>query len=228
MVNNPHYLGHRKRLRKRFKEAGSKGFHDYELLELLLTFSIPRRDVKPIAKELIKRFGNLSGVLNAGYSDLIMINGIGEVSTLFIRLIKEIQDHILFEAAQKRDLLSSPKSVVDFSKSKLSSSNEKFMVLYLNPKNELIEYLLISEGTVDNVAVYPRKIVEGAISMHASSIILVHNHPSGHVEPSDEDKQITGEIIKACKHLDIRVLDHIIVGSSDHYSFSENGIMKYS
>ena len=226
MPDTPHYINHRKRLRERFQKAGANGMHDYELLELLLTFSIPRKDVKPIAKKLISTFGSLSGVLDAEQKELEKINGVGPMSASLIRLVKELYSNYLAENMKKQDVLSSPEAVINFSRVKLSSlSNEAFMVIFINVKNEVIDYSLLQEGTLDNVAVYPRRIMESVLSRHASGIILVHNHPSGNPVPSKEDKLLTKEITDAAYALDIRVLDHLIVGKDGYFSFMENNLL---
>lgn len=226
MTDTPHYINHRKRLRERFQKTGSDGMHDYELLELLLTFSIPRRDVKPVAKKLISTFGSLSGVLDAEQKELEKLNGVGSMSVSLIHLVKELYSGYLAENMKKKDVLSSPEAVIDFSRVKLSGlSNEAFMVIYINVKNEVIDYALLQQGTLDNVAVYPRQIVETALSHHASGVILVHNHPSGNPMPSKEDKILTKEIFDAAFALDIRVLDHLIVGKEGYFSFMENNLL---
>lgn len=227
MSDKPHYINHRQRLRERFQKTGAEGMHDYELLELLLTFSIPRRDVKPVAKKLINTFGSLSGVLDADQRELEELSGVGTMSASLIRLIKEIYSTYLSERMRDQDVLSSPEAVIEFSRVKLSGlSNEAFMVIYINVKNEVIDSVLLNEGTLDNVAVYPRRIVETALSHHASGVILVHNHPSGNPEPSKEDKILTKEIADAAFALDIRVLDHLIVGKDGYFSFMENNLLK--
>lgn len=226
MTDKPHYVDHRKRLRERFQRAGANGMQDYELLELLLTYAIQRKDVKPIAKDLIKRFGGLSGVLDADQKELEDVTGLGSISATLIRLVKELCSTYLAEGMKHKDFLSSPRFVVDFARVKLSGlPHEAFMVIYLNVKNEVIDYETLIEGTVDSVVIYPRRIIESALSHHATGLILVHNHPSGHPEPSEEDKQITRAIIEAARTLDIRVLDHIVVGKDGFYSFMENNLL---
>lgn len=226
MPDTPHYVNHRKRLRERFRKSGAEGMHDYELLELLLTFSIPRRDVKPVAKKLISEFGGLSGVLDADQKKLEELQGVGSMSAALIRLVKELYNTYLAENMKRGDVLSSPETVLKFVRVRLSGmTNEAFMVIYMNVKNEVIDYSILHEGTVDNVAVYPRRIIETALSRHASGVILVHNHPSGNPAPSREDKSLTRDIADAAGTLDIRVLDHIIVGKDGYFSFMENGLL---
>ena len=225
-MRQPHYLKHRKRLRERFDKSGVGGFHDYESLELLLTYAIPRRDVKPLAKSLIAQFGSLSGVLDANSRELASVDGIGQRSALLIPLIKELCTEYMAEKLKSRDLLSSPGAVVDFARMKLAAlPHEDFMVIFLNVKNEIITYETIHEGTVDRAVVYPRKIIESALAHHAVGLILIHNHPSGHPEPSAEDKAITNAIASACRPMDIRVLDHVVIGRNGYFSFAEEGLL---
>lgn len=226
MPDTPHYINHRKRLRERFRKTGADGMHDYELLELLLTFSIPRRDVKPVAKKLISEFGGLSGVLDADQKKLEELQGVGSMSAALIRLVKELYNTYLAENMKRGDVLSSPETVLKFVRVRLSGmTNEAFMVIYMNVKNEVLDYSILHEGTIDNVAVYPRRIIESALSRHASGVILVHNHPSGNPTPSREDKALTRDIADAAITLDIRVLDHIIVGKDGYFSFLENDLI---
>ncbi len=226
MSDTPHYINHRKRLRERFQKTGAEGMYDYELLELLLTYSIPRRDVKPVAKMLIGKFGSLSGVLDADRRELEGLKGVGAMSATLIRLVKELYGSYLAENMKRGDILSSPEAVLKFLRVRLAGLvNEAFMVIFMNVKNEVIDYTILHEGTVDNVAVYPRRIIESALGRHAAGIILVHNHPSGNPTPSGEDKRLTRDIADAALTLDIRVLDHIIVGKDGYYSFIENGLL---
>lgn len=222
MADKPNYIGHRERLREKLRKAGAEGLHDYELLELLLTYAISQKDVKPIAKELIKRFGSFSGVLDAGQKELEEVPGLGPISATLIRLVKELGGAYLGEKMRGKDLLSSPQAVVDFTRLKLSGLPcEALMVVYLNVKNELIDYEVLHEGTVDRVIIYPRRIIEAALSHHAASLILVHNHPSGHPEPSGEDERLTRAVTEAARTVDIQVIDHIIVGRDGYFSFRE-------
>jgi len=199
---------------------------DYELLELLLTYSVPRKDLKPVAKDLIKSFGGLSGVLDAELRELEKVKGLGSISATLIRLVKELCSSYLAESMQQKNVLSSPNVVVDFARSKfLMLPHEAFMVVYVNVKNEVIDHGVIIEGTLDSVAIYPRRIIEAALAHHAAALILVHNHPSGHSEPSEEDKQITRAIAEAARTLDIKILDHIVVGKDGYFSFLEKGLL---
>ncbi len=218
--------GHRQRLRERFSDGYGIGMQDYEILELLLTYAIPRRDVKPIAKNLISRFGSLNGVLDASGDELLGVESMGKQSATLIKLVKEVGGLYLSERMEKKDLLTSPDRVVSFARMKIAGlPHEAFMAIFLNTQNELIDHAIINEGTVDQVAVYPRRIVEKALAHHAAGLIIVHNHPSGYTDPSEEDKRLTRTLKEAARLLDIKVLDHLIVGRGGYFSFLERGII---
>lgn len=200
--------------------------HDYEMLELLLTYAIPRRDVKPIAKNLIARFKNLNGVLDASSADIEALPDMGAHSATLIKLVKEMCGLYLAGRMESRNLLTSPESVVNFARMKLAGlPHEAFMVIFLNLQNEVLAHEIVNEGTVDQVAVYPRRIVEKALGHHAAGLIIVHNHPSGYTDPSEDDKRLTRSLKDAANILSIRLLDHIIVGQSGYYSFVESGYL---
>lgn len=165
-------------------------------------------------------------MLDASQKDLEKVLGVGPVSTTLIRLVKELCGAYLAERMMGRDLLSSPQAVVDFARMKLAGlPHEAFMVIYLNTKNEVIQYEIVHEGTVDRAVVYPRRIIEGALSHHASGLVLIHNHPSGHHKPSEEDKHLTRNIAEAGRIVDLRILDHIVVAKDGYFSFLENHLL---
>jgi DNA repair protein RadC len=225
-VDKPDYLGHRQRLREKFRRAGAEGFHDYEILELLLTYAIPRIDVKPIAKKLLKHFGSLSGVLDATPEEIEEAAKVKPISSTLICLVKETCGAYLGEKMKDREVLSSPQAVLDFARLTLAGSpHESFIVIFLNTKNRVLHHQIVHEGTVNRAVVYPRRIVEEALTHHASGLILIHNHPSGHADPSTEDRTLTRALVEATRALDIRILDHIIVGKSGHFSFAEAGLL---
>ncbi len=222
---DPHYLGHRTRLRERFL-ATPAGLRDYELLELLLTFSVGRRDVKPLAKSLIGTFGSLAGVCDASPSEVSVVPGVGPASAALIRLVREMATSVLSERMRSKPFLSSPGAVADYARLRIAGlPHEAFMAIYLNVQNEVIGSEVVNEGTVDQVAVYPRRIIEGALARHAAGVILAHNHPSGYTDPSDEDKRLTDLIRTTARALDIRVLDHLVVGRGGFFSFAEKGLL---
>jgi DNA repair protein RadC len=223
VTSNP-YEGHRKRLRERYKKSGLNGFHDYEFIELLLTYAIPQRDVKPIAKELILHFGGVRRLFDASLEELTSIKGIGERSAILIKLLKEGSTLYLKDRVKGKEILSSPQHVLDFCHHTLSGErNEKFMVIYLTTKNELIDTEILEEGTINQTAVYPRKVVEGALRQNASALIFVHNHPSGDPTPSQTDRKLTEALVKAAFTIDVTVHDHIIIGKNTHFSGREGG-----
>jgi len=222
----PHYLGHRERLRRRFQKTGAEGMQEYELLELLLTYAVPRKDVKPVAKNLIKRFGDLASVLDADLKELENAPGVGSISAILIKLVKELFCVYLERKMSHKDLLSSPKAVIDFARAKLAGyPHEVFMVIYLNAKNEVIEHKIIHEGTINRAIIYPRRVIEEALKCHATSLILVHNHPSGHPEPSEDDKNVMQIIKKVATPMDIDIVDHIIVAKNGYFSFAEQQLI---
>ena len=226
MEERPDYMEHRKRLRERFLKAGAEGLHHYELLELLLTYAIPRLDVKPCAKALMKRFESLNGVLDASQEELQVIKGLGPSSAILIRLIKELFAAYLAERMEGKDVLSSPGAVQEFVRVKLAGlPHEAFMVIYLNVKNRVIDHEILQEGTVDRAIVYPREIVKAALTHKAAGLILSHNHPSGEPDPSQEDKHLTRSVIEAARTVEIKVLDHLIVGKNGYFSFQENRLL---
>jgi len=218
--------GHRERLRKRFLAAGIKGMHDYEALELLLTFVIPRRDVKPIAKDLLRRFKSLAGILDASQHELCEVKGIGENVAVLLVLIKELCGAYLAEKMKEADVISSPQSVQDFARMRLAGSPEEaFMVIYLNVKNRVIDYEIVNRGTVDQAAVYPRNIIKNTLHHNATGLVLVHNHPSGICEPSSDDIRLTDAIRQAASTISVRIIDHIIVGKGGYFSFVERCLL---
>jgi DNA repair protein RadC len=217
--------GHRARLRERFLTAPA-ALPGYELLELLLTFSLGRRDVKPIAKRLIGRFGSLGGVLDASPHEIAAVEGAGPASAVLIRVVKELGSAAMAEGLRKKPFLSSPKAVADYARARIGGlPHEAFMVIFLNVQNEVLGSEVVNEGTVDQVAVYPRRILQAALARHAAGVILAHNHPSGYTDPSDEDKRLTETLKGTARALDIRVLDHLVVGRGGYFSFAERGLL---
>jgi DNA repair protein RadC len=222
----PHQHGHWNRLRQRFERGGAAALLDYELLELLLTFAVANGDLKQRSKDLISRFKSLRGVLDADPAELRKIAGIGNKSAILIRLIKALMLAYLEEQMQKLDVLSSPQAVLDFARTKLAGlPHEAFMVIYLDVKNHVLDHEVLHEGTVDRAIVYPRRVIEAAIKHNAVGLILSHNHPSGDPAPSQEDKHLTRAVTEAARTIEIRVLDHVIVGRNGYFSFQENRLL---
>jgi DNA repair protein RadC len=218
--------GHRERLQKKYKTAGMEALHDYEALELLLTYVIRRQDVKPRAKALLDKFGSLKGILDAESEDLDSVAGIGDRSALLFRLIKEIASLYLKQRAIEKKQVSCTTELLDFCRTKMGGKkDEEFSVIYLDAQNQIIEFETIQKGIVNQAVVYPRQVLESALKKKASAIILAHNHPSGHIRPSDADIRLTKMIQETAKVLDILVHDHIIIGENRFFSFREEGLM---
>jgi DNA repair protein RadC len=215
----PHYHGHRDRLRARFSEVGGDAMPDYELLELLLFRSIPRRDVKPIAKELMKRFGSFAEVLAAPPGRLVETDGVGEGVVTDLKIVEASARRVAKGAVGRRPVLSSWSSVIDYCRTAMAfAEKEQFRLLFLDRRNALIADEVQQSGTIDHTPVYPREVVKRALELSASALILVHNHPSGDPTPSAADIKMTREIVDVAKPLGIVVHDHIIVGREGHAS----------
>ncbi|HEX8233221.1 MAG TPA: DNA repair protein RadC [Caulobacteraceae bacterium] len=222
----PHHLGHRERLRERVANGGFASLHDYEALELYLFRTFPRGDVKPLAKALLARFGSLSGVLSASVEDLRTIQGVGEAAALDLKLVHELAQRIGLEPLSRRTVISSWSALLSYVRVALKHEpREQFRVLFLDRKNQLIADEVMNEGTVDHAPVYPREIVRRALELSASSLILLHNHPSGDPTPSRADIDMTRQIVAAAKPLNISVHDHLIVGREGVASFKAMDLM---
>ena len=227
MSDKPSFYGHRNRLRARFSASGLDSFMDHEVLELLLTFCIPRKDTKPIAWALIKRFGSLSGVLDATPKELAQVQGIGDQSAVFLNLVRATMRKYFLEQVKERKEIKNPESVVDFCQASLQGeANEVFEVIYLTTRNTVIGVERIAIGTIDRASISPRKIIENAFARRAAALIFVHNHPSGEPSPSQEDISLTENLSRIAAPLGIIVLDHIIVGKGKFFSIKANNFIK--
>jgi DNA repair protein RadC len=216
----PHYHGHRNRLRQRFRDAGSDAVSDYELLELVLFRAIPQRDVKPLAKELIARFGSFAEVISAPPARLAEFKGLGDAAITEFKIVQAAAARLARGQVKRRTVLSSWSSVLDYCRTAQAfADKEQFRVLFLDKRNQLIADEVQQTGTIDHTPVYPREVVKRALELSATAIILVHNHPSGDPTPSRADIQMTQSIIDVAKPLGISVHDHIIVGKEGHASF---------
>jgi DNA repair protein RadC len=215
----PHYHGHRERLRKRFRGAGADALSDYELLEMVLFRAIQRRDVKPLAKSLIGRFGSFAEVVHAPEPRLREIAGLGEAAITEIKLIAAAASRVARGQLKARTMLSSWQTVIDYCRTAMAfADKEQFRILFLDKRNQLISDELQQVGTVDHTPVYPREVIKRALELSATAIILVHNHPSGDPTPSQADIQMTKAIVDIADPLGIVVHDHIIVGKNGHAS----------
>jgi DNA repair protein RadC len=222
----PHYHGHRDRLRLRARRAGPGSLPDYELLELFLYRSIPRSDIKPLAKALLARFGGLQGVLAAPIADLRQVPGVGDAVALDLKLMQEAALRLGRETLAKRPLISSWSALLAYVRAELAhEAREQFRVLFLDKKNQLIADEQLGSGTVDHAPVYPREVARRALELSASSLILVHNHPSGDPAPSSADIDMTRQVVDALRPLRISVHDHLVVGRDGVASFKTLGLI---
>jgi DNA repair protein RadC len=219
--SSPH-AGHRARLRERFLKGGFDSLADYEVVELILTLCLPRRDVKPMAKALLKKFGSLRGVLDAPAEELQAVPGIGSVAPVALRVIREAATLYLRQAVEGRPVLDNVDKLADFWRVRLGPlRHEVFEVAYLDHHYQLLEDGVerIEEGTVAETMVYPRKVMESALRKQAAHIVVAHNHPTGDVTPSEHDKHLTRVLQMAGQPLGIKVIDHLIVAAQKTYSF---------
>ncbi len=222
----PHYLEHRARLRARFVEGGAEAMPDYELMELVLFAAIPRRDVKPLAKHLIDRFGGFAEAIAAPRARLLEIDGIGESVVAQLKIVEAAALRLSKTRLLGRPALSSWTALIDYCSATMARNpHEEFRILFLDRKNVLIADEVQGQGTVDHTPVYPREIVKRALELSASAIILVHNHPSGDPTPSRADIEMTREIAAAAKALHIAVHDHLVVGRGGTASFKALGLL---
>ncbi|MBI3709712.1 MAG: DNA repair protein RadC [Proteobacteria bacterium] len=222
----PHYHGHRQRLRERFRSGGGTALPDYELLELVLFGAIPRRDVKPLAKALMARFGSFAGVVSAERAALAEIDGLGDVAIDLLKTVREAALRLSREEVMKRPVLASWTKVLDYCRSAMAhNSTEQFRLLFLDHKNVLIADEVQQTGTVNHTPVYPREVVKRALELSASAIIMVHNHPSGDPTPSKADVEMTKDVARAAGAVGIQVHDHVIIGRQGHASFRSLGLL---
>lgn len=222
----PHYHGHRQRLRERFHSAGADALSDYELLEMVLFTAQPRRDMKPLAKSLLRRFGSFAEVVHAPETLLREVEGVGEASVNQLKLIAAAATRIAKGELQSRRLLSSWSDVIDYCRTSMAfADKEQFRILFLDKRNQLISDEVQQTGTVDHTPVYPREVIKRALELSATAIILVHNHPSGDPTPSQADIRMTKAIVDIAAPLGISVHDHIIVGKNGHASLKGMKLM---
>lgn len=218
--------GHRERLRARFIKAGGEAFADHELLELLLFGVIQRRDVKPIAKALLARFGTINSVIGANISDLTSISGVGQSVAIHLKSLQAIILRAGREEIEQKPILNSWSYLLGYLRTALENEKrEQFRVLFLDKKHRLIKDEKMNEGTIDHAPVYPREIARRALELSSSSVILVHNHPSGDPKPSGQDIAMTKKIIDALQAIEVQVHDHIIVGMSGSISMKAMGLI---
>jgi DNA repair protein RadC len=223
-TSKPHYSGHRDRLRERFLKGGVDALQEYELLELILFMAIPRRDVKPLAKDLLTRFGGFAGVMNATPNELMQVKGLSETSVTALKSVTVSAHYLMRQELMKRPVLNSWSRLLDYCQATMAhEKKENFRLLFLNKKNELIADEVQQTGTVDHTPAYPREIMKRALELGATALILVHNHPSGDPSPSGEDMYITNRLREAGRIVNIELLDHLIIGRDSYCSFADEG-----
>ncbi|MDP7652724.1 MAG: DNA repair protein RadC [Rhodospirillales bacterium] len=226
MGKGPDYIGHRKRLRERFLKVGPDGLADYELLELLLFGAQPRRDVKPLAKALMQRFGSFSEVISADPQAMTEVPGIGESAVIALKSAQAAAQRLIGGKVLGRPVLSNWQALLDYCQTSMAFAKiEQFRILYLNNRNVLIADEMQQQGTVDHTPVYPREVVKRALELGATALIMVHNHPSGDPTPSRADIEMTRHVQEAGEKLGLTLHDHIIVSNGGHASFKEMGLL---
>jgi DNA repair protein RadC len=222
----PIYLGHRERIRRKFARNGLDAFLEHEILEMLLTYVLPRRDTKPLAWALLKRFGAFSKVLEAPEEKLTEVEGIGPSAAQFIVFVRALFTKYARTQIQTPIGLSSPEKVLAYCKMSMRGKEEEFLeIIFLSIRNTVLDTQVVASGLIDRVVISPRKIVEYALSAKAAAMILVHNHPSGDARPSESDILFTQEVIQAARLFHIAVHDHIIIGKNSHFSLHQNGLI---
>jgi DNA repair protein RadC len=222
----PHYVGHRKRQKDKFLKNHPSSFSDYELVELILFQSIPRKDVKPLAKELLNKFGNLNNLVNSNKENLSEVEGTNQSIFMNLQVIKELISRVLASQVMNQNVIGSWSALLEYLKFNMSNLRlEQFRVLFLNKKNALIADEIMATGTIDQTPVYPREIIKRVLVHDAGAIILVHNHPSGNSKPSNSDIDLTTQIVNACKTVNVSVHDHVIIGKGEYYSFKTNMLL---
>ncbi|WP_341761704.1 RadC family protein [Candidatus Tisiphia endosymbiont of Thecophora atra] len=221
----PHYIGHRQRLRQRII-VSAENLADYELLEMILFFVIPRKDVKPLAKELLTQFGSLANLINTDKEKLLNIKGTNDNLYVNFVIMRELTNRMLKQKVINQNVISSWNVLIDYLKATMGSmKTEQFRILFLNKKNVLIADEVLSQGTIDQATIYPREIIKRALFNEAGAIILVHNHPSGVSKPSNTDIELTHKIVKTCANMNISVHDHVIITANEYFSFKSNMLL---
>jgi DNA repair protein RadC len=224
--DKPHYLGHRQRLRERFMATGGEGMPDYELLELLLSQAIPRRDVKPLAKDLLAAFGSFSGVISAEPGRLGKVKGVGDAAIAALKLTQAAALRLAQGQVMARDVLGSWDKLMDYIQSAMGHEKiEQLRLLFLNTRNMLIADEVHQRGTVNHTPLYTREVVKRALELGASALIIVHNHPSGDPTPSGDDIAMTKEVREALAKVGVVLHDHVVVGAGRYESFKSMGLL---
>jgi DNA repair protein RadC len=225
-ADKPHYTGHRERLRERFLKDMGQGFSDYELVEMLLFMAHPRGDVKPLAKDLIKRFGGFAELLAAETAEIRKVSGAKDATVSALKIVQASSLRMMQARLLNRPAIASWQQLLDYCHAAMArEKREQFRIIFLDRKNTLIADELQATGTIDHTPVYPREVVKRALDLGASAIIMVHNHPSGDPTPSAGDIEMTREVQEAAGRLGITVHDHVIIGRTGHSSLKNMGLL---
>ena len=222
------FHGHRQRLRDRFLRSEGKDMADYEALELLLTYAIPRKDVKPIAKDLVRRFGNFAKVISEPVEKLVEIDGIKESSAILIKFVEFAAKKLSWQnlAFEDSPFISSTDALIEFCRCSMGYNDvEVFRLIYLDAKLKIIATEILQKGSVSSVTISARDVVTSALRKNAVGVIMVHNHPTGDPRPSKNDIEATKKVRDACETVGIRLYEHIIITPSDYYSFAEHHLV---
>ena len=218
--------GHRKRLREKFLASGLSGFHDYEVIELLLTLTTPQKDCKQQAKAVLKRFKTLQGVFEASSRALCEVDGIGPKNLLSLKLIKAVADRYLSKKIQHQDVVSNSRSLFQYLTHHMRDKDrECFETVFLDAKNRVISSETLFKGSLTASSVYPREVVRAALDHRAAALIFAHNHPSGDPDPSPEDIALTRQLVFACRTMGITVHEHLVIGNGTYFSFADQGLI---
>lgn len=224
MTEKNHRHGHRQRIKSKFFKSKDKShFEDYELIEILLTYCIPRKDVKPIAKNLIEKFGSFKNIINSDKKELCKIDNVGDGVGIFFDVIKELLLRDISTELKEDVIENNINDLIELLKIKIGKNKiEEFKVVFLDINKKFICEETLSTGTIDSTSIYPREVMKLGMDFNASHIILVHNHPSGNLTPSDADVLATKKIMLAGEMVNIKLYDHIIIGKDRYFSFREN------
>ena len=223
----PNAEGHRGRLRDRFRRSGLSGFHDYEIVELLLTLVTPRKDCKPAAKAAMARFGSLPAIFEASPRELCEVAGIGPKNLLGLKLIPAVCERYLEHKLHCQVPLNNSQALFDYLyQSMRDKKREQFKAIFLDARNQVIGVKTLFEGSLTGSSVYPREVLRAALDYHAAALIFAHNHPSGDPQPSPEDTAITRKLIQACQLMDLTVHEHIVIGNGRYFSYADNGLIR--